>query len=236
MKRCPTHGRVYDDAKERGCPLCLSGPPVGKLQSRTDPEEAAQKGRLVLLVSLLVLAAAGASAWYYFSTHNAETRAQAERDSLRAIAAGPPRPDTSVFAKADDLSPIRRARALHAGLSGLIRADRAAVLRYAEGPVDTTVADRTAKRTALAYVRLAERWRSRLDTLTRDGTDFRYEPGVQYSLQMEQVTNYLGAAVSVLRSVAPTNRVRSADDRRNDLTTAGGYLARAASELSNLPR
>jgi hypothetical protein len=236
MKRCPTHGRIFDDAKERGCPVCMSGPPVGKLQSRTEPEEAAAKGRLIILAALLVVAAAAGGGWWYWSRNNAAVREQAARDSIRALAAGPPRPDTTVFARADDLTPIRRARALHAGLTRLIRDQRAAVLRYAEGPIDTAVADRAAQRTAKAYVQLAERWHARLDTLTKDGTDFRYAPGVQYSLQMDQVTNYLGAAVSVLRDVAPRDRVRSAGDRRTDLTTAGGYLSRAGSELTNLPR
>ena len=57
-------------------------------------------------------------------------RAQVVRDSLRAIAAGPARPDTTKFAAPTDLTPIRRARALRTALDA---AGGAALLRTHRG-------------------------------------------------------------------------------------------------------
>jgi hypothetical protein len=145
-------------------------------------------------------------------------------------------PDTTRFARADDLTPIRRARALASALDGLVRGNRSTLLRFAAGPVDTSVTDRVARRAALAYVQFAARWHARLDNATKDGHDFRYEPGVQFSLQMERATNALDAALAVARDAVPRDNVKAAADRRSDLTAITGYLRSARTELSNLPR
>jgi hypothetical protein len=227
---------VYDNAKEAGCPVCLQQGPGAARKESGSPEEAARKGRLLLLVGLLVLVAGGGAAYWYFSSHNAETRAQFVRDSLAYVVAGPPAPDTTTFAKADDLSPIRNARALHRTLNALIRNNRTTLLGFAEGPVDTSAADGAAQRRARQYAQFAARWHAALDAATAGGADFRYEPGVQYSLQMERVSNYLGGAVSVLRDAVPRDRVKPRATRSDDLRTASGYLATAGTELTNLPR
>ena len=240
MVRCPTHGRVYDSDEERGCPLCLAeGPhrrPFVQMQTSAEsPEEAARRGRRMLLLLLLLVVVAAFGAWYYFSSNTAEKRAQEVRDSLRAVAAGPPRPDTSRFARVTDFSPIRRARALKATLDGLVRSNRATLLGLAAGPIDTTVTDRRARTRARQVAAFVRRWHSALDAATRGGTEFRYEPGVQYSLQMDQVTNSLGAAVAVLNDMVPRDSVNPRATRRADLTAATGYLNNAGTVLTNLP-
>jgi hypothetical protein len=240
LVRCPTHGRVYDSDQERACPLCLAeGPhrrPLAQVQKGAEsPEEAAKRGRMMLLVLLLVVTAGAAGAYFYLTSNTAEKRAQAVRDSLRAVAAGPPRPDTSRFAKATDFSPIRRARALKATLDGLVRSNRATLLGMTAGPIDTTATNRAARNRARQYAAFARRWHAALDAATRGGTEFRYEPGVQYSLQMDQVTNSLGAAVAVLNDMVPRDSVKARTTRQADLTAARGYLSNAGTVLTNLP-
>jgi len=239
LVRCQKHGRVYDSDEERGCPQCLAEGPHRRgaflPQSDDSPTQAASRGRLVLLLLLLGIVVVGAGAYWYFSTHTAERRAQEARDSLRALAAGPPRPDTSRFAKATDFSPIRRARALKANLEGLIRANRSTVLGMATGPIDTTVTNRAARTRARQYAAFVRRWHSALESATRGGTEFRYEPGVQYSLQMDQVSNSLGAAAAVLRGMVPQDSVNPRSTRQADLTTATGYLNNAGTVLTSLP-
>lgn len=241
LVRCPTHGRVYDDSKDAKCPLCLQeesmprAPGKAAKASRT-PEEAQAAGRTVLLLVLLGIVAISAGAWWYFSTHNAVDRAQAVRDSLRAAAAGPARPDTTQFARADDLSPIRHARALRNTLDALLRGNRSSVLGFREGPIDTAATDRAEKRRVQQYLAFYRRFHDRLDAATRNGTDFRYAPGVQYSLQMENVTNQLRAALSVMRDMVRADAVKPRSERVEDLRAAAGYLHAASTVLTNLPR
>ncbi len=240
LVRCPTHGRVFDNAKEEGCPLCLAERQMprapGRKPEAPGPEAAAAKGRLVLLGIVGLLVAIGGGVWLYLDGSNEEDRAQAVRDSLRAVAAGPARPDTTTFARASDLTPIRRARALKSALEGLLRAHRATILGMREGPIDTAAADRAEKQRARQYAAFAARWHQRLDAASAGGTDFRYAPGVQMGPQMESVTNYLGAALSVMRDVVPRERVKPRAERQSDLTATSGYLNSAGTVLTNLPR
>ena len=241
LVRCPIHGRVYDSDQERACPACLAEGPHRRpafAQARKEasaPEEAARRGRLTLLVLLLVMTLAGAAAYLYLTSHTAEKRAQTVYDSLRAVAAGPRRPDTSLFAATNDLTPIRRARSLKATLDALVRSNRATILGMATGPIDTTAGDRAAQRRAKQYAAFVRRWHASLDAATRNGTDFRYAPGVQYSLQMDQATNSLGAAVAVLNDMVPHESVKLRATRQADLTAAMGYLSSAGTVLTNLP-
>lgn len=239
--KCAKHGRVYDNAKDDGCPLCLQeasmprAPGGAAAPKTTNPEEAAAKGRMVLMLLLLgVVLGAGGFFWYR-SRHPPVSAQQAAYDSMRALAAEP-RIDTTRFVDPSDLSPIRRARALRASLGAMLSANRATILGFAGGPVDTAVADRAAQRRALAYAAFARRWHERLDALTREGADFRYAPGTRMGPQMENVTNYLGAAISVMRDMVRPLEVKPRAERQADLAAAGGYLNSAGTVLSNLPR
>ncbi len=235
MVRCPHHGRIYDDAKDGGCPVCLSLPPGWEKRAAAPVKEKAPTNPLIyLLLGVVVLAGAGYGGWAWYSARQEARRlaeARAQQEMLQ-----PTIPDTTAFARADDLTPIRRARTLASAIDGLVQANRASLLGFREGPVDTAAADRTEQRRAKAYVQLATRWHARLDDATKDGHDFRYEPGVQFSLQMERATNALGAALAVARDVVPMDRVRPLAERQRDLTAIRGYLNGARTELSNLPR
>lgn len=239
LVRCPIHGRVYDTAKDAKCPLCLQEENLprapGKAKADTTPDEASARGRLVLLGLLLFVVLIGAGVYWYIDSHNAVDRAQAVRDSLRAEAAGPPRPDTTRFARANDFSPIRRARALRASLESMLAGNRGALLGWAAGPIDTTVTDRAGKRHLQQYNAFYKHWTDRLDAITRNGTDFRYAPGVQYSLQMDNVTNQLQAAASVMRDMVRPYEVKSRTERQADIRAATGYLHAAGTVLTNLP-
>ena len=240
LVRCPVHGRVYDNSKDAKCPLCLqeeSMPRAPKRSSEPKSSAGAQlSGRSVLLLLLLAVVAIVGGVWYYFSTHTAEDRAQFVRDSLRAAAAGPARPDTTQFARANDLSPIRKARALRNTLDNILRANRAGVLGFAAGPIDTAATDRATRRRVQQYAAFHKRFHDRIDAAARNGTDFRYEPGVQYSLQMENVTNQLRAALSVMRDMVRPYEVKPRAERQADLQAAAGYLHAASTVLTNLPR
>jgi len=237
LVRCPTHGRVYDSDKERGCPLCLKGVPGANApKAARTPEEAQSLGRTFLLLFLMVIVAISGGVYWYTSTHNAQTRAQAARDSLRALAAGPPEPDTTLFAAANDLTPIRRARALKAALERLLSRNRRTLFAFAAGPLDTAATDRATKRKVQQYQDFAKRWHDALDAATRNGTDFRYAPGVRYSMQMENVTNQLQAALSIMRDMVRRDEVRPLSNRRADATSVAGYLHAAGTVLTNLPR
>lgn len=201
------------------------------------PEEAAARGRkfmLSVLLGVVVVVGGGALLWSRFHK-TSEDRAMAARDSLRAIAAGPARPDTMKFAAANDLSPIRHARALRASLLGIL-GGRSGLMGFAEGPADTLATDRAELRRAKAYTAFAKRWHDRLDAATKNGTDFRYAPGVQYGPQMENVTNQLQAALSVMRDMVRPGVVKPLAERRSDATAAAGYLNAAGTVLTNLPR
>ena len=201
------------------------------------PEEAAAAGRkfiMTILLGILVVGGGGALLWSKFHK-SAEERAAAARDSLRALAAGPARPDTTTFARADDLSPIRHARSFKASLENIL-GSRGGLSNFSAGPIDTTVTDRAAKRRVTQYLAFAKRWHDRLDAAGRNGTDFRYEPGVQYGPQMENVTNQLQAALSVMRDMVRQNEVKPRAERQADLRAAAGYIHAAGTVLTNLPR
>jgi hypothetical protein len=239
LVRCPIHGRVYDSAKDGKCPLCLQEESMprapGKAAKDTSSEDASAKGRLVLLLLLLFVVLIGGGVYWYIDSHNSADRAQMVRDSLRAAAAGPPRPDTTRFARASDYSPIRHARALRAGLESMLAANRGALMGWASGPIDTTVTDRAGKRHLQQYNAFYKHWMDRLDAITRNGTDFRYAPGVQYSLQMDNVTNQLQAAASVMRDMVRPYAVKPRTERQADIRAATGYLHAAGTVLTNLP-
>jgi len=114
--KCAKHGRVYDDAKEEGCPLCIQEAamprvPGGAAARSPDPQKAEAKGRAVLLLLLLALVIGVGGFFWYRSKNPPVSAQQAAYDSLRALAAEP-RVDTTRFTDPDDLTPIRRARAL----------------------------------------------------------------------------------------------------------------------------
>jgi len=236
LVRCPHHGRIYDSAKDEGCPVCLSLPPgwEKRASAPAEPAKSETNPLVYMLLGVLVLIAAGVGGWRWFEARQ-EAQRQAEEAARREMLQ-PTIPDTTRFARADDLTPIRRARSLAAVIDGLLRANRSALLGFTEGPADTAVTDRTEKRRAKSYVQLATRWHARLDDATRDGHDFRYEPGVEFSLQMERANNALGAALAVARDAVPRDHVKSRADRQRDLTAITGYLRSARTELSNLPR
>lgn len=236
LVRCPHHGRIYDNAKEEGCPVCLSLPPGWEKKAAAAKKEEPPQSRLslYLLLGLVVVGGGGYGGWTWYQKKAAERRAAEERARREMIQ--PTLPDTMKFARADDLTPIRRARGLAGAIGAIVNANRAALLRFPEGPVDTAAADRVVQRRSREYVALATRWHARLDDATKDGHDFRYAPGVQFSLQMEQANNSLGAALAVARDVVPRDRVRPLAERRRDLTAIAGYLAGARTTLSNLPR
>ena len=237
LVRCPKHGRVYDDAQDAKCPLCQQevSMPRAPGRARQEPAPAQASGRMMLLAVLLVIALIAGGAYYYFSTHTAADRAQVVRDSLRAAAAAPV-VDTTHFARADDLTPIRRARALRATLLDILSDNRATVLGLTAGPIDTAATDRATRRSVQRYQAFYQRYTGRLDAATRNGSDFRYAPGVQYSLQMENVTNQLRAALSVMRDMIRPLEVKPRTERQEDLRAAAGYLNAAGTVLTNLPK
>lgn len=243
LQRCKIHGRVYDD-KDGKCPACveeerLPRAPGGRTAARDDDAAAdalKARNRFLVFLVLAVVGIGGGGAWLLMGGQSDAERAQVVRDSLRAAAAGPARPDTTIFARANDLSPIRRARAFKATLEALLRANRGTIANFPDGPVDTTVTERAAKRRVQQYLAFYKRWNDRLDAVSRNGTDFRYAPGVQYSLQMENVTNQLRAAISIMRDMLQADNVKPRSERRNDATSAAGYLHAAGTVLTNLPR
>lgn len=237
LVRCPTHGRVFDSDKDEACPLCLQGVPgAGTVKAPKSPEEAKAEGRKFLLtIGLVLVLVLGVVAFFLSRRQTPQDRAMARSDSLRAIAAGPARPDTTRFAAANDHSPIRHARALRASLLGIL-GGRGGLMGFSEGAVDTLVPDRAELRRAKAYLAFAKHWHDRLDAVTRGGTDFRYAPGVQYGPQMENVTNQLQAALSVMRDMVRRDAVKPLSERRADAIAAAGYLNAAGTVLTNLPR
>ena len=201
-----------------------------------DLEGAQSKGRLILLGLVDAIAALVGGVYWYNSTHNAQTRAQGTRDSLRALGAAPAAPDTTRYSAPGDLVPIRRARALKAGLENMLHGSRAGVLGWAEGVYDTAATERAEKRRAKQYADFVTRWHARLDAMTRSGSEFRYAPGVRYTEQMDNVTNQLQAALSVMRDMVRKDVAKPRAVRSADLTAAAGYLRAAGTILTNLPR
>ena len=248
MVRCQKHGRIWDNAREEACPLCLQEASMPRAPGRpsqaksTSPDEAAAKGRQIMLLMFLVVVGIGGGIYWYMSQNTAADRAQAVRDSLRATVAVT-MADTMKFANPSDLTPIRRARTLMAALQGILSANRAAVLGLPEGTIDSTgITDRRAKLRIRQQLTVVRRWHERLNSATRGGTDFRYAPNTRMGPQMESVTNYLGAAVSVMRDIVPPDTaaalvsVRSRADRVADFQAVTGYLNGAANVLTNMPR
>ena len=240
MVRCPKHGRVYDNAKDAGCPLCLQEESMPRAPGQAGKTEHVEMpkvaGRGALFGLLLAVGVIAGGVYWYLSTHNADTRAQDTRDSLRALAAAPVGPDTTKYARSNDMSPIRRARAFKASLESMLAANRSAVLGFRDGPIDTTAADRAEKRRSLQYAAFAKRWHGRLDALTQGGTEWRYEAGVRYHEQMDNVTNQLQAALSVMRDLVRRDEVKPRTERSADISAAQGYLRAAGTVLTNLPR
>lgn len=241
LVRCPKHGRVYDDSKDAGCAVCLTEAampraPGGRAKEPVPEKEGQNTFRLILLIILGVVALGGGGIYWYSSTHNATTRAADTRDSLRALAAAPAGPDTTNYAAPNDYTPIRRARALKASLQNMLNGNRSAVLAWNEGAIDTASGDRAVKRNSVRYAAFAKRWHDRLDVMSRGGTEFRYAPGVRYTEQMENATNQLQAALSVMRDMVRPTAVKPRAQRVADLRAATGYLNSAGTVLTNLPR
>ena len=240
MVRCPKHGRVYDDAKDAGCPLCLQEQSMprapGARAKEPEPPKQAMSGRTFLFLLAVVIILVAGGAYWYMSNHTAADAAQNTRDSLRALAAAPAGPDTTKFTRPDDYTPIRRARALRAELISFIGANRGMVLGWPEGPIDTTAGDRRTQRATKARLVAAQRYLARLDALSARGTDFGYAPGVRMHDQMDNVTNQLKAALSVLKDIVHTDHVKPRSERSSDFTAASGYLNAAGTVLSTLPR
>ncbi len=242
--KCAKHGRFYDDAKAAGCALCIQEGveelPRAPVQRHKEPVTDPTKMNfgLVVFVFLFIIAVAGGGFYWYRSNHNEQTRAAQVRDSLRAEGAslgGPVQTDTAHLAAPNDYGPIRRARALRGGLESMLHSGRGTIMGWAAGPVDTTAGDRKAQKRAKQYAAWVRRWQGQIDRLTKDGTDFRYAAGVRFGEQMDNVTNQLHAAVSVMRDVVRINEVKSRADRSNDLRSVTGYLNSAGQELSGLP-
>jgi hypothetical protein len=211
-------------------------PGAGAVKAPKSAEEAKAEGRkFVMTIGLVLVVVLGVVAFLLSRRETPQDRALARRDSLRAIAAGPARPDTMTFAAANDLSPIRHARALRGSLLAIL-GGRGGLMGFAEGAVDTLAADRAEQRRAKAYVAFAKRWHDRLDAVTKNGSDFRYAPGVQFGPQMENVTNQLQAALSVMRDMVRRDAVKPLSERRSDAKAAAGYLNAAGTVLTNLPR
>jgi len=199
-------------------------------------EEAAARGRQFLMkVALGVVLVIAVAVFMMSRRETPQDRARAVRDSIRAIAAGPARPDTTAFAAASDLSPIRKARALRNALHAIL-GSRSTLMGFREGPVDTLATDRAEVRRVRAYLAFAKHWHERLDAATKNGREFRYEPGVQFGPQMDNVTNQLQAALAVMSDMVRPLEVKPIAVRRADAAAAGGYLAAATTVLTNLPK
>ena len=239
LVRCPKHGRVYDSDKEEGCPLCL--------QDRTMPRAPKQQEGpkppspfLNYLLIALVLAGMGYGAYYYFIVRNRPSEAAQEFTRRRATAArmlaDRGAGDTSKFVDPNDLTPVRQARAMKSALDALLQGQRGALLGFSSGPIDAAATGRAEKRRVHDYLAFVKRWNDRLDAAAKNGTEFIYPPGTRLDQQMETVTNQLQAALSVMRDMAPTERVKSGAERQSDVEAAGGYLNAAGTVLTNLPR
>jgi len=137
------------------------------------------------------------------------------------------------YADSTDRTPIRQARVYAAALER-IYADRGALLRFAEGPADTSVTDRAARTRARAYVTFRGRWETRLSGAKPENQKF-YRPGVRWAESLERVNNYLGAARSVMRQAAPADQVVARRERETAFAAARGYLNSARTLLSEMP-
>ncbi len=237
LVRCQKHGRVYDD-REAGCPLCL--------QESTQPRASKQKEVpkppspiLGYFMVALVLAGVGYGAYWFFVVKNRPSAAVLARAAQRASAAAvmsESHGDTSKFVDPDDLTPVKKARALKTALDGLLTGQRGALLAFTDGPIDTAATDRAERRRARDYATFARRWHERIDAATKDGSEFTFPPGTRLGPQMETINNQLRASLSVLRDMVPRDQVRPRATRQEDANEAAGFLNAAGTQLTNLPR
>jgi hypothetical protein len=225
LARCPTHGRVYDKDAEPGCPLCLQGVPAAG--AAPSPPRASRRTLAMAAGAGVLVGVAAFFVWRALRPAPAPAApTPAAVDTLALLDEG------EAFAEPDDPRPIRQARAYLAALER-VYLDRAALLRFAEGPADTAAAP-AARRRASQYTAFATRWRSALEGAKPDSQLF-YRPGVRWAEQLESVNNYLGAARSAMREAAPPDRVLPRTERQRRLAAARGYLNSAGTALSELP-
>lgn len=240
LVRCPKHGRVYDSEKEEGCPLCLQDRSLPRAPKQQKEGPKPPSPFLNYLLIALLLAGAGYGAYYYFVIRNRPSEAALEFTRRRASAArmlaDRGEGDTSRFVDPNDLTPVRQARAMKSALESLLQGQRGALLGFSAGPIDPAATGHAEKKRVHDYLVFARRWNERLDAAAKNGTEFKYPPGTRLDQQMETVTNQLQAALSVMRDMAPPDRVKSSAERQSDIEAAGGYLNAAGTVLTNLPR
>ncbi len=226
LTRCPKHGRVYDKNTER-CPLCIPGAPAPG--SSDEDKKAKLRGTITNIVAVVVLLAGAFTGWWVFirPPPPPPPPAPVVIDTMALLDEG------EAYADSTDRTPIRQARAYAAALER-IYADRAALLRFGEGPADTGVTDRAARARARAWLTFRDRWEARLTGAKPDNQKF-YRPGVRWAESLERVNNYLGAARSVMRQAAPADRVVSRRERETAFAAARGYLNSARTLLSEMP-
>lgn len=219
--RCPKHGVVYDDFMM--CPRCQK-------EATGGAAEPPKRKLPTLRIVLALLAVAGVSAGVYFWRQHAREQAaraaareRAERAAAVAAARVPPGAEVEL---------IRRARRAASSLDRILRADRGAILGFAEGPVDTAAADRGASRRAKQYAAFVRRMEQQLVGAAGEG------PATwgAKSEEVQAVANYLAAAIGGLRHAAPPGHVPPRADRRRDLDASRGYLEAAHTALGSLPR
>jgi hypothetical protein len=240
LVRCPKHGRVYDSDKEEGCPLCQKEQEMPRAPKPQKEGPKPPSPFLNYLLIALVLAIAAYGAYYYLIVRNRPTEAALEFTRRRADAArmlaDRGTGDTTKFVDPNDLTPVRQARAMMNALTSLLQAQRGTLLGFSQGPIDSAATDRAEKRRVRDYLTFVRRWNERIDAATKNGSEFLYPPGTRLGPQMESVTNQLQAALSVMRDMAPPDRVKSSAERQSDAVAAGGYLNAAGTQLTNLPR
>jgi len=187
------------------------------------------RGTITNVVAVIVLAAGAFTGWWVFIRQPPPPPPPAPVviDTMALLDEG------EAYADSTDRTPIRQARVYAAALERVF-ADRGALLRFAEGPADTGVTDRTAKLRARAYVTFRDRWEARLAGAKPENQKF-YRPGVRWSESLERVNNYLGAARSVMRQAAPADQVVARRERETAFAAARGYLNSARTLLTEMP-
>lgn len=226
LVRCEKHGRVYDNASERSCPLCRQGAPatVGKPERKK-----LERATVVNLVILGVLLIGGGAGWYFFFRTPPPPPAPAPVviDTMALL------DDGERYVDSTSTLPLRQARAYLAALER-IYADRGPLLNFSAGLVDTTVTARAARTRARQYVQFRSRWLARVTAAKPDSQAF-YRPGARYAEQLLSADNVLGAARSALRQAAPPGEVLPPAERQRLFQSARGYLNSARTTLSELP-
>lgn len=225
MVRCPKHGRVFDNDKAMGCPLCMQG--VEATEGRTRAPLMSRAAAINLVILAVLLLSAGVAYVVFLREPPPPPVVPVVIDTMALLDEG------ELFAEASDRSPIRQARAYAAALERLY-VDRAAVLRAAEVPPDTTVGTRAARARARRYYEFAERWQQRVEAAKPDSQLF-YRPGVAWATQLESVNNYLGAARSGMRQTLSVAGAPPVAERRAHFSAARGYLNSARTLLSEMP-